>query len=266
MQFIRVLASAGRKFLLGSAIGIVLSSGAGAGLPAQLPHGAFPAAVALSRGTNLSEFFCSGVLIHPNWVLTAAYCLGEELGEKPVYVHTIRSLVERAETRFRELAPAGTRDTFQTLGLVRLAQPIEKIPPAELAKQSIESLIRSRSKKSAQTGMVVGWGITSAQQRIVPAPKYLPVVPLSLAECNSPTMYQGKVPSNQFCAKSQTPGVDACGGFGGAPLVLYNEDGIPLVHGIVMWGEGCGKLPTVYTDVSAGLNWIRETTRGEAGG
>jgi secreted trypsin-like serine protease len=249
---------------------MMASSAASAGEPARLPRGAFPAAVALSHTPDVAQFFCSGVLIGPSWVLTAGYCLGEELraGSKTLFVHTIgKQTVWRTSGTFVEPGSSGPPEKMHGLGLVKLAQPVKAIPFAKLGTTSVADLIQARAKTATQVGMVVGWGNTAeGHQRFRPQLRYLPAVPISRAECNGPAMYQGKVPAGQFCAKSQVPGAEACSGFGGAPFALYDTDGDPVIYGIVSWGAGCDKLPTVYTDVSTHRQWIHRTTNGEAGG
>lgn len=251
------------------AIGVIGPAAANAGQPSRLPYGAFPAAVALSHSPDLTQFFCSGVLIHPSWVLTADYCVRENLraGSTQLFVLTIgKQRVWSTSGSFAEPDSEGPAGKTQGLGLVRLAQPVRTIPLAALSTTPMAALIQTRAKTAAQVGMVAGWGNTADGKSQRPELRYLPAVPMSRSECNNPAMYQGQVPVGQFCARSQTKGAEACSGFGGAPFVLYDTDGDPIVHGIVSWGRDCGSMPTVYTDVSTRRQWIQRTTRGEAGG
>lgn len=58
-----------------------------------------------------------------------------------------------------------------------------------------------------------------------------------------------------LCAKADGV-VDACTGDSGGPLLL---DGSTTQVGVISSGSGCdGRLPTVYSRVSAGQDWIRE--------
>jgi hypothetical protein len=58
-----------------------------------------------------------------------------------------------------------------------------------------------------------------------------------------------------ICAKA-IDGVDACTGDSGGPLLL---DGSSVQVGVISSGSGCdGRLPTVYSRVSAGLDWITQ--------
>mmetsp|Transcript_54178 Transcript_54178/g.60497 ORF Transcript_54178/g.60497 Transcript_54178/m.60497 type:complete len:560 (-) Transcript_54178:46-1725(-) len=59
-----------------------------------------------------------------------------------------------------------------------------------------------------------------------------------------------------LCAKADD-GVDACSGDSGGPLLLL--DGSSIQVGVISSGSGCdGRLPTVYSRVSAGQDWIKQ--------
>jgi len=59
-----------------------------------------------------------------------------------------------------------------------------------------------------------------------------------------------------LCAKGHD-GVDACSGDSGGPLLLL--DGSSIQVGVISSGSGCdGRLPTVYSRVSAGQDWIKQ--------
>merc|ERR1712226_392956 len=63
----------------------------------------------------------------------------------------------------------------------------------------------------------------------------------------------------QICAGGEE-GKDACGGDSGGPLTVVDRNGVTTLVGIVSWGDYCGaeNFPTVYTRVSAYIDFIRE--------
>ena len=63
-----------------------------------------------------------------------------------------------------------------------------------------------------------------------------------------------------MCAGYKQGGIDACDADSGGPLTC-KIGGKFQIHGIISWGEGCGKprRPGVYTNVKHYLNWIDET-------
>jgi secreted trypsin-like serine protease len=74
----------------------------------------------------------------------------------------------------------------------------------------------------------------------------------------SDSEFKGKIDESVICAGLRKGGKDTCNGDSGGPLVRFNRHGVPFLHGITSWGEGCARplQPGVYTRVSHYANWI----------
>ena len=72
-------------------------------------------------------------------------------------------------------------------------------------------------------------------------------------------MYTGKITDDMICAQSVFQEVDVYQGFSVAPLMVPDVNGRLAVLGLVSWGEGCARKnrPTVYTNVTKHIDWIR---------
>jgi len=84
--------------------------------------------------------------------------------------------------------------------------------------------------------------------------------------CESHSGYTGQVNyESEFCAGVPDNnndgqidgGMDSCQGDSGGPVVC-NDNGEPVLYGIVSWGYGCAGQdhPGVYGKVSAFRNWV----------
>lgn len=79
----------------------------------------------------------------------------------------------------------------------------------------------------------------------------------SLADCNSPSVYNGDVLDGMLCAGPLSGGRASCEGDNGGPLVYSGS-----IFGIVSHGDGCGRVnrPGIYTDVYYYREWIQENS------
>ncbi|XP_062317784.1 ovochymase-2 isoform X2 [Osmerus eperlanus] len=238
------------------ALALGASPGEGGPLRQSLPWD-----VHLSLGT---EHVCSGAILQPSRVLTAAHCLiGLEerslwllsvgKGEPGQQRHAVsRVLLHPHYDPVTQDNDVALLELATPLLLNEHAQPVwlpgsgQEVPPTQGC---------TVSEWEEHTGGV--WNSTVGQQT---------VCLVSLADCES--CYPGRLSPTMLCARSthyntQQP----CRVGSGAPLVCQREDSHPVLLGLGSWGEGCGshRKPGVFSSMAAVRGWIQDQLQGALG-
>lgn len=222
---------------------------------------------AADRNTGKPTQFCTGTVVAPTWVLTAAHCVFKTEDGYKVYV----SALAGANRLYADVVRAVVHPTFRhDVALLKLAEPLPGVEPMRLVGKSDAAAVRDPS------GLVLyGWGLVNRG----PEPDFATEDEwLSYYANNRPTLpnrpkavrqYNDENPDIRMRPKLHlaTKYVDSrgymqgsCNGDSGGPLVSYRS-GVARLVAVVSYGmpECLEKVAGVNARIAPVRDWITAT-------
>ena len=253
-------------------VGAAASDGAHAsivgGKPASIAE--FPSLVYIEAGNAKTGFACTGSVVAPRVVLTAAHCVenietGEftQPGEYAVATGVANPKQARAENVFGITAthvfPSFDPGAIHGDAAVLILDRPTSAPPLALAGPGEAALYEGGAAVT-----VAGWGLTRAQNRQAPANLRSATMAVQRPDsCKRRTrgFYKEYAASVQLCLLSPPRNKSGtCFGDSGGPAIAQRADGTPVEVGVIsVVGPLCTpQAPNVLTRVDHVSSWVAE--------
>ena len=243
--------TAAALLLINAGLGIVFLTNAMRGDATSEPRDVVAVVQASAPASDVSASqFCTGVLISPTRVLTAAHCVASRAASSIDVILDADNLcstgpIDGERVRVTAITPVASG---ADAAILSLATPTGDHTAVQLA--------RTTPSHDADSPVVTAWGWGSGSiGGAAPCgvtPKTLRVVPLSrcAVELRAETELRQAVPSSEyFCAVPSDSSPNTCLGDSGGPAFVI-EHGQRRLAGITLSGRGCGATdPGLYLGV-----------------
>ena len=218
-----------------------------------------------------SSTACSGTVVSPMLVLTAAHC-AEDISSgtiaPPSAFRVVTGALDWTDRGLGQVLavskvlidPAFDPATLDDDAALLVLTAPTQAPAIPLAGPSESSLLTAGTPAE-----IAGWGYTYANETTPPTSLYFgSTVVQSTTYCTQQESLDGVLydPAENICATDDhTFAVATCHGDSGAPLVASTADGAPVEIGITSHGDpDCNAAyPSVFTRTDAVTGWVSQT-------